>query len=362
MIRGKASPVSETLLRRRTFLSMAMMLSSGAWAAPFRDPLDSPSPSTKLLDRTPLAAVSLAGSRVVAVGLRGLIIVSDDGGQHWRQAKVPVSTELVGLRFIDARKGWAVGHGGVVLRTLDGGLNWERQFDGRQAAALQRQYFKPKADAGDETATRILNDVELNYADGPEQAILDVWFDDELHGFACGSFGTLFATADGGRSWTPWADRVDATEPVHLNAIYGAGGNVYIASERGMTFRLDRGTQRFVARPTGYRGSFFGVLANPSTVVAFGLRGTAYRSTDAGDTWTQEPTGVQAAINGGTVLADGRFLLVTQDGQVLLGEADGTRFKSLPLKQRGLFQAVVQTKETSVVLVGLNGPQVVQLN
>ncbi|MDP2022176.1 MAG: hypothetical protein Q8L16_14910, partial [Hydrogenophaga sp.] len=37
-----------------------------------------------------MLAVTRAGSRLVAVGERGTVLLSDDHGQHWRQAAVPV--------------------------------------------------------------------------------------------------------------------------------------------------------------------------------------------------------------------------------------------------------------------------------
>lgn len=334
-------------------------MSLGARAAPFRDPLDVPSPATKLLDGSQLAAVAKAGDRVVAVGTRGLIVVSEDGGRQWRQVLAPVSTELVGLQFVDAKDGWAVGHGGVVLHTGDGGLTWTKQLDGRQTVQLLRQHFKSKANAGDEIAKRQLEVVELNYAEGPEQALLGVWFEDSKHGFACGSFGTLLATSDGGQTWSSWMERFDAREPVHLNAIRGIAGEVFIASERGVVYRLDRQAQRFIAHQTGYRGSFFGVAGGRQAIVAYGLRGTVYRSLDGARTWEAVQSGAQAAINGGTALSDGRILLVTQDGQALVGDPSAASLKGLPLQRRGLFQDVVQTSNSTAVLVGWNGPQII---
>ena len=48
-------------------------------------------------------------------------------------AEVPTRTTLTAVMFIDAKRGWAVGHGGLVLATLDGGEHWKVQF-GRQEA------------------------------------------------------------------------------------------------------------------------------------------------------------------------------------------------------------------------------------
>ena len=77
-----------------------------------------------------------AGDRLVAVGQRGHVVVSSDGGATWKQAQVPVSSDLVAVYFVDAKQGWAVGHDGVILHTADGGEYWELQLDGRKANDL----------------------------------------------------------------------------------------------------------------------------------------------------------------------------------------------------------------------------------
>lgn len=75
-------------------------------------------------EHAPLVAAAQARQRLVAVGDHGVIVLSDDGAT-WRQAhSVPVDGLLTALSFVDERQGWAVGHGGVVLHTEDGGETW----------------------------------------------------------------------------------------------------------------------------------------------------------------------------------------------------------------------------------------------
>ncbi|WP_460940053.1 WD40/YVTN/BNR-like repeat-containing protein, partial [Pandoraea terrae] len=69
-----------------------------------------------------------AGSRIVAVGEHGVILLSDDDGRTWRQARqVPVSATLSAVTFTDPKHGWVVGQWGVILATGDGGETWEKQ-------------------------------------------------------------------------------------------------------------------------------------------------------------------------------------------------------------------------------------------
>ena len=58
-----------------------------------------------------MLAVATVGNRLVAAGERGIVLLSDDGGASWRQARVPVSVSLTALQFVDGRTGRVRGEG-----------------------------------------------------------------------------------------------------------------------------------------------------------------------------------------------------------------------------------------------------------
>jgi len=63
-----------------------------------------------------------AGKRVLTVGDRGVILLSDDQGTTWRQAQqVPTRATLTVIFVADEKTLWAVGHWGVILKSVDGG-------------------------------------------------------------------------------------------------------------------------------------------------------------------------------------------------------------------------------------------------
>jgi photosystem II stability/assembly factor-like uncharacterized protein len=350
----------ETDVRYLITLAAACALSfAPAQAAPniFKDPLDVPSSPTRLTTSTQLAAVTLAGKRLVAVGIRGLIITSDDNGSSWTQRQSPVSSDLLAVHFPNPLDGWAAGHDGVILHSADGGKNWTRQFDGRLAATQLLAHFSALAAKGDPDGTRLLEEMKLNYGGGPEQAMLDIWFSDALHGFVCGSFGTLLATSDGGKTWQSWIERIEYASLLHLNTLRGIGGEVYIGSEKGIVFKLDRERQRFVPLQTGYAGSFFSLAGQGSTVIAGGLRGSAFRSADGGKTWTRIDTGLLGAVTAADSPSVGRMLLVSQGGDLLLSTDDGKSFTPQPVARPTLFSGVVQAADNKIILVGLRGVQ-----
>lgn len=325
----------------------------------FALPLDVAARATPFAPVSPLIAAAQAGHRLVAVGWRGHIIYSDDQGKSWTQASVPVSVDLVALSFPTATQGWAVGHGGVILHSSDAGRSWVRQADGRSLGAATMRYYEELAKNGDAALAKTLEDARANNQNGPELPWLGVYFLDEREGYVVGAFNSIMHTTDGGKSWTPWMERIDNPKGFHLNAIVAVGPDLYIAAEQGTVFRLEQGATHFSALNTGYAGSFFGVAGNSEVLLAYGLGGVAYRSGDNGRSWQKVETGVRAGINAGAVLPDQRMVLATQDGKLLLASVDGERFSALPLSGGMLFAGVVAAAPGTVLAVGMRGSIVV---
>lgn len=243
----------------------------------------------------------------------------------------------------------------MILHSTDGGRSWVKQFDGVAASKMLTEHFDKLVAAGDESAISFQDGVKLNYQDGPEQALMGVWFSDENNGVVVGTFGTIFATHDGGRTWESWMERVDNPDFLHYMAVSGRDDEMYIASERGVVFKLDPQAQRFRRLDTGYTGSFFSIKATPTTLVAAGLRGTAFKSLDGGATWQSLPTGINVALSDVQSLPDGRFLLAGVDGKVVISDASVSSFKPLAVSRPGRFTSLVGLKDGSAVSVGFSG-------
>ena len=175
-----------------------------------------------------------------------------------------------------------------------------------------------------------------------------------------GSFGIIVATHDGGRSWESWQERIENPEGLHLFAIGEAAGQVLITSEKGVVFRLDAARHRFVALNAGYPGSLFGLVADGDGVIAFGLRGNALRSADAGAHWQKLASGTINGLNGGAAASRQRILIASQGGQLLMSSDHGQTFNALPGLHLAPFAGVAVANDIAVV-AGLNGVQTVAL-
>lgn len=292
------------------------------------DPLDRPALMTKAGAHSVLLDVTRAGSRVIAVGERGIVVLSDDGGRTWRQAKVPTSVSLTAVEFPSPKQGWAVGHAGEVLHTEDGGETWTRQLDGRAAANLALEAARARAKAakpGDTAVERSVAEAERLVADGPDKPFLDLAFEDERHGFIVGAYNLIFKTDDGGQTWEPWLDRVDNPKGLHFYAIQIVGSTIYLAGEQGLFLRSSDGGEHFERLETPYEGTYFAVAANErGELLLAGLRGNAYWSADRGETFRASQVPIPVSFSAVTRGEGGALYFANQAG-LLLVSRDGGR-------------------------------------
>lgn len=290
-------------------------------AASVADPLTLEAVRVRVVERNVLLGAATAGSRVVAVGERGSIALSDDGGASWRQAhRVPVSVTLTAVRFVDAREGWAVGHAGVVLHTADAGEIWSLQLDGvslARAALKDAQARFREAGQENSEARRAVRSAQLLVDDGPDKPFFDLDFADKLNGIVVGAYNLIYATSDGGATWQSWSSRTENPKGLHLYAVRRQGNGIYLAGEQGLFMRsLDEG-KAFKRVPTPYQGSWFAMAAPADgSIVLAGLRGNAYRSADDAKTWRQLTGAPSVTFVSGAAVDGQAVILANQAGQV----------------------------------------------
>jgi photosystem II stability/assembly factor-like uncharacterized protein len=333
-------------------LSLVLAISSPILAAG-SDPLDQPAKASRHMLQSLRTAVARAGNRLVSVGQAGIILLSDDNGLSWRQARqVPVSVLLTNVVFVSEKRGWAIGHGGVVLISDDGGENWRKQLDGAQAAAIELE--AAKTDTGPNAKHR-LSEAQGLVSDGADKPLLGLYFNDENHGIVIGAYGLALATEDGGESWHSLMGGTDNPRGKHLYALAATSRGLFIAGEEGSVFRSTDGGKSFKALKTPSRGTFFGLIASKSEdLVAFGLRGDAYRSADDGEHWDKLDL-PSSGLNGGTRLADGSLVIVDDWGDVLLSRDDGRTFARHGAAQPMGLIGVTEANDGSLAAAGSGG-------
>ena len=274
--------------------------------------LDRPAATVRSPERSVLLGAALAGNRIVAVGERGVVVLSDDGGRQWTQAPLATSVTLTAVRFVDAKRGWVIGHGSIVLATQDGGSRWTRQLDGRRAAQIVLEAARASGDA------KRIAEAERLVADGPDKPLLDLVIDPKRV-LVVGAYGLALASLDGGQSWTSWTARLPNPKGLHLYAARQRGETLLLAGEQGLVLISQDGGQTFRRVETPYKGSFFAaeLIAGSADILLAGLRGNVIRSRDGGANWTPITSPAPVSITATAIDAQGQVLAANQAGLVM---------------------------------------------
>jgi len=324
------------------------------------DVLDLPAPPSTLALKRPLSGIAVQGTTALAAGVRGTILVSLDAGKSWKQASVPVSADLTTVRFTAPGLAWALGHDGVVLRSGDSGLTWTRVLDGRSLAALMKKHYQPLAASGNADATEVLAELDRAARQSATPGVLpypflDIRIGADGEGFLAGAFGLLLRTADHGKTWEPMLEMAANDRRMHLYALeQGADGTVFLAGEQGLLRRYDRGAGRFTELASPYAGTFFGLKANGTALVAYGLRGNAFLSEDNATTWKPLALGGAATVVAAIPAGPGQFAFVTQAGQVVLAGSDGKTARAAGRARGEVFDAALSAPGR-LALAGIGG-------
>jgi len=322
----------------------------GAAQASLPGPLERPALAMRQPARAALLGLAQAGERLVAVGERGVVLLSDDAGQSWRQAAgVPVSVTLTAVQFVNARMGWAVGHYGVVLKSEDGGEHWTRQLDGNGIAQRVLQ------DATAHASPKAVTEAQRMVQEGTDKPLLALNFVNEREGLVAGAFNLLLSTADGGQTWQAISSRLDNPKAAHLYAMYRNGPELLLAGEQGLLLHSADGGQRFERIATPYAGSYFGVTVDAAGAwLVAGLRGNVLRSTDSGANWTTLVNPVPVSVTALMRDAQGVWL-ANQAGQLLMPEAGSNQLKPVGTTAAQQPSALLRLADGSLLIVGWNG-------
>jgi photosystem II stability/assembly factor-like uncharacterized protein len=292
--------------------------------------LDGPARQRPLAVKGVCLDLARAGERLVAVGERGHVLLSDDRGKTWRQAVgVPTRTTLTALHVTDSKALWAVGHGGMILRSTDAGERWQ---------------------------------VVHGRADGPD-VLLAVRVEADGRGLAVGGFGVALATRDGGKTWTSAPLLPGEAGEKHLNRIaVTAVGTWLIAAEGGHLLRsTDRG-ERWTAVKTPYAGSLWSLLPlADGTLLAGGMRGNIVRSRDDGQSWAQQAIAEAGSFTAMAELPDRRAALVGVDGTLVIATPGAEQFAFKRLDDRATLTGVIPLSTSELVLASMGGLRVTLL-
>ena len=222
-----------------------------------------------------------SATRAFIVGDRGKLLLTEDGGRHFKRIDIGTNLGIFGIQMADDQNGYLCGQDGLVMRTRDGGKTWERL----------------------NSRTHLF--------------IFGLSFPDRLHGFFVGDRALVLSTVNGGESFTKrqlqrlfkpeLADyALPYDEPVLYSAsfldadrgwVVGEMGRIWATENAGKTW--DEQQQSLVPQWQRLPGpnddsrfsdfllpTFFSVsFRDPKNGAACGLEGWVIQTNDGGKTW-----------------------------------------------------------------------------
>jgi photosystem II stability/assembly factor-like uncharacterized protein len=297
-------------MRRLLALLAALALGAPALAAP-GTPID-------LAEvRQNLFATCFASDRDGwMVGELGRIIRTTDGGKTWVRQDAGTKRPFLAMSCLDAKTAWIAGKEGIVYGTKDGGDTWTQLQTNSNRHIFAIEFPTPerglaagdfgtmvRTDDGGKTWTafRIPENVVLPESaldTGVEPGDVNLYglsFGDPDHVWIVGEFGTIMASADGGKTWTQQHAPVEST-------LFGVR---FLDAKRGFAVGIDSvilatddggDTWRAVPPPVMQR-SYYDVAVRGQNGWIVGDAGTVLKTNDGGATWKVEPLPIQLAAN-----------------------------------------------------------------
>ena len=273
----------------------------------------------------PLVLISCGSSPTVSVGTPE---------PSWSPQTSGTSDDLQAVVFSGPDRGWAVGDRGTLLATSDGGTNWTPQTSGREDTLFGIDFTHDSHGCAvgwnPDDWLNMESSVVLGTSDGQNWKTLgegsgnlfDVKFEGTESGWAVGARGEgglIIGTEDGAVGWTEqyaggrdWLYGVDFADQFSGCAV--GGRTVLATNDSGVTW-----TRRRLERDVWLVDVAFG---DPRHVWAVGEKGVVMASADGGLSWSRQPSGVMRDLNGvafvdsrtGWAVGDKGTVITTTDG------------------------------------------------
>ncbi|MDX6385468.1 MAG: hypothetical protein QOK48_3041 [Blastocatellia bacterium] len=247
--------------------------------------------------------------------LSAFFLPSANAAASWSRQPTGTMSWLHGIYFLDQNRGWVAGSGGTLLETIDGGQSW-RKLNTLTRDNLRDVYFANekigwlvaerdllKLKTNDEVRTYLLKTedgglswrrVVLNGSN--DVRLVRAVFADANRGWIFGETGVVFATGDGGDSWTRQSS---PTKHLLLGGVFvdqahgwlvGAGATILQTSDGGTNWRTGN-----VHDGAGTRFSSASFVGH-SLGWAVGAAGRIFATTDGGRTWFEQKSNVDVDL------------------------------------------------------------------
>lgn len=179
-------------------------------------------------------------------GLNGVMLKTTNGGEDWNCQNL-TSGGFMSLYFLDENLGYGVGVYGTIFKTIDGGVSWMDQS--------------------------VSNDIHLR----------SVFFNDENNGFAVAWYGIVLQTTNGGDEW----DTITVGTSKNLQSIYFRNDTLgFITGWDGLILKTTDGGAIWNTVPSGTNEKLLTIhFVDDSIAYISGDYGVLLKSSNGGSNW-----------------------------------------------------------------------------
>lgn len=268
----------------------------------------------------------------------GIVIKTTNGGTSWIFNNTGSGNSYYDMYFLNALTGFISGSTRQVVKTTNSGTNWDIVTSG--SGTLYSISFPSSVayGVGGSPASFIKStDFGNNWTTltAPSTNILrGAYFINGTVGWVCGDYGTIMYTTDGGFSWIPQNQSSSYTfEKLRIHSLT----NGFICGSPGIMRTTNSGTNWFNVYSGGYIYDIY--FLNSITGWGVGSAGKIVKSTDNGNTWLVQSSGVTSTLNAihmanantGYIVGSGGVLLKTTNGGGVITPPCFTKITNSPV-------------------------------
>ncbi len=242
-----------------------------------------------------------------AVGSRGTLLATTDGGTHWTSLVHPTEDTIRDLYFADDQNGIIVCERNIydlklnaearayLMKTVDGGEHWQRASmrgvdpDARIMRAIFTGAGRGWAfgEAGTVFTTRDMGTTWTRLQAPTRYLLLGGDFINENNGWLVGAGATILQTSDGGESWQP--ARLPTTSVRFNSTSFVEKRLGWAVGSRGAIYRTLNGGRSWLPQNSGVATDLFDVkFLDAAEGWAVGAEGVVLHTMDGGTRWTVE--------------------------------------------------------------------------
>ena len=261
-------------------------------------------------------------------GENGTVLHTTNSGTNWTKQSFPSLNSLFSIFFVDKNVGWCAGS--TIHKTTDTGSNWVYQYTPTTVNSI----FLMDANNGwavcnDGMTLKTTNGKDWNIKlTGTNYDFFSIQFINNNIGWVSGIFSTyipgygafhsrrILKTIDGGETWIQ----------LYSSAYYsylGTGDIFFVDQNRGWVcnpglplLKTTDGGSNWIE--LGYDGgsSIHFIDYNTGWIVG-NDQGKIYQSTDGGESWMNQPSGVNSMLNSVYFIDDSTVWVVGDNGTIL---------------------------------------------